>query len=187
MLLRSLTLVLVGAVLGACGTYYDPSDTYVIGLRWFDRGDYKTARELWEPLAAKRDCDAEFRLGLLYFLAYGVQRDVPRAISLWTKAANAGQPRAQYALGDLSFNSEADTRLYCRIGCDRLNLEDRAAALKWYLLAQRSATYENDKKYIAGVLPRIRATLTPEQQQTGEQAALQWQPSPSACHPRSLL
>lgn len=187
MLLRTLTLALVGAALTACGTYYDPSDTYVMGLRWFDRGDYKTARELWEPLAAKGDCDAEFRLGLLYFLAYGVERDVPKAVSLWTKAANAGQPRAMYALGDLSFNSEADTRFFCRIGCDGLSLEDRPAALKWYLLAQRSATYENDKKYIADVLPRIRAALTPEQQHAGERAASQWQPSPMACHPRSLL
>jgi TPR repeat protein len=103
--------------LAACATYYDPADRYVRGLRFFDRGDYRTARQQWEPLAAAGDCDAEFRLGLLYFLAYGVNRDVPKALALWNSAANRGQPRAQSALGDVYFRSEADTQLFCRIDC----------------------------------------------------------------------
>jgi TPR repeat protein len=185
--LRSVLLGLLTIALAACGTYYDPSDKYVVALRWFDRGDYKTARELWEPLAAKGDCDAEFRLGLLYFLAYGVDRDVPKAIALWTKAANAGQPRAQYALGDLALNREADTRLYCRTGCDGLALEDHQSALTWYLLADRDATYANDRKYLASVIPRSRAVLTDQQQRAAESTSDRWQPTPAACHPRSLL
>jgi hypothetical protein len=61
------------------------------------------------------------------------------------------------------------------------------AALKWYPLARRNATYENDKQYIAGALPRIRAVLTDRQQRSAELAATQWQPAPMACHPRSLF
>jgi len=170
----------------ACGTYYDPGDRYVRGLRVFDRGDYTTARQMWEPLVAAGDCDAEFRLGLLYFLAYGVDRDVPKALALWDSAANRGQPRAQYALGDVYFHSETDTRLFCRFGCDHVP-QDLARAYKWYLLAEKSAAYDNDKKYVAEVLPRIRARLSGEQRSEGEREAARWQPTPQACKPRRLL
>lgn len=180
--------VTVGAVafLMACGTYYDPGDDYVRGVRFFDRGNYVAAKQLWEPLAAKGDCDAEFRLGLLYFLAYGVERDVPKTISLWTSAANRGQPRAQYALGDINFHTEQGTRLFCRIGCEAVK-QDLISAYKWYLLAERHAYYDNDKRYVSEVLPRIRSKLSPEQKIEGEAAASAWKPTPVQCRPRELL
>jgi hypothetical protein len=182
---RAILFVAVVLVAG-CGTYYDPVDRYVRGLRFFDRGDYATARWLWEPLAAASDCDAEFRLGLLYFLAYGVDRDVPKALALWTSAASRGQPRAQCALGDVYFLSEADTRLVCRFGCERVS-QDLVVAYTWYLLAEKSALYDTDKTYVAGVLPRIRARLSDQQRREGERAAATWRPQPEACQPRRLL
>ena len=185
-MVRGLVLTVWVLTLGACGTYYDTFDSYVRGARFFDRGDYDTARRIWEPLVAEGDCDAEFRLGLLYFLAYDVERDVPKALALWTSAANRGQPRAQYALGDVYFMSEADTRFFCRIGCEGVRA-DLVAAYTWYLLAEKSAAYDNDKSYVAGVLPRIRARLTPQQKSEGEVAAARWKPVPAACKPRVLL
>jgi len=41
------------------GTYYDPSDPYVRGLRNFDRGLFYKALGDWEPLARAGDCDAQ--------------------------------------------------------------------------------------------------------------------------------
>ncbi len=172
--------------LAACGTYYDPTDEYVRGVRFFDRGNYTLAKQLWEPLVKDGDCDAEFRLGLLYFLAYGVKRDVPKAISLWTSAANRGQPRAQYALGDINFHSENDTRLYCRVGCESVE-QDLVSAYKWYLLAEKHAHYDNDKRYVAQVLPRIRSKLSSQQKIEGETAAGAWKATPVKCKPRELL
>src|SRR5580765_7010631 len=110
--------VLFGVVLASCGTYYDPSDTYIRGVRWYDRGNYNAARTDWEPLVEKGDCDAQYRLGLLYFLEKGVKRDIQKALSLWTSAAERSQPRAEWTLGDINFNSAEDTRLICRFGCE---------------------------------------------------------------------
>lgn len=177
---------LIGIVLTSCGTYYDPSDTYVRGVRWYDRGNYSAALKDWEPLAEKSDCDAQFRLGLLYFLEQGVKRDVQKTITLWTSAAERGHPRAQWSLGDINFNSAEDTRLACRFGCEGVK-KDIVTAYKWYLLAEKRAYYDNDKKYIAQVLPRIRAKLTPEQNAAGEKLASEWKPNPDDCKPRELL
>jgi Sel1 repeat-containing protein len=182
-------IVLAAALVSAgClpGTYYDPVDPYVRGVRFFDRGDYATARQIWEPLVTAGDCDAEFRLGLIYFLALGVNRDVPKALGLWTSAANRGQPRAQYALGDVYFHSEVDTQFFCRFGCENV-AQDLVTAYKWYLLAEKSAAYDNDKRYVAEVLPRIRARLSEPQRTEGEHEAAGWRPHPEACKPRRLL
>jgi len=84
------------------------------------------------------------------------------------------------------FHSEADTQLFCRFGCDTV-MPDLVAAYKWYLLAEKSAFYEGDKKYVALVLPRIRSKLSDQQRRDGERAAAEWQPQPTACSPRRLL
>jgi hypothetical protein len=174
------------ALLSACGTYYDPADAYVRGVRFYDRGAYVKAKEIWEPLVSAGDCDAEFRLGLLYFGGQGVDRDVPRAISLWTSAANRGQPRAQYSLADVYFHNEEGTMFVCRVGCDNVP-KDLTSAYKWYLLAEKSVSYDNDKKYMAHILPLIREKLSPEERRLGEEAAAKWTATPSACKPRVLL
>jgi hypothetical protein len=89
-------------------------------------------------------------------------------------------------LGDINFNSAEDTRLVCRFGCEGVK-KDIATAYKWYLVSEKRAYYDNDKKYIAQVLPRIRAKLTPAQTVAGEKLASEWKPTPDDCKPRELL
>jgi TPR repeat protein len=91
-----LTSFLLAIPLAACGTYYDPGDIYTRGLRWFDRGNYEQARLDWEGLAKTGDCDAQYRLGVLYFLGAGVPQDFAEARKHWLIAANQGQGFAQY-------------------------------------------------------------------------------------------
>lgn len=168
------------------GTYYDPFDEYVRGVRFFDRGDYETARQIWEPMADAGDCDAQFRMGLLYFLGYGVSRDVSKTLELWRAAADRGQPRAQIGLGDIYLMSEQDTQLFCRIRCDGI-MADRPFAYGWYLVAQRRAYYDNDKKYLASVIPRARTLISSDQATERERWANAWVATPSDCKPRQLL
>ena len=96
----------------------------------FYRGNFSAARSDWEPLAEKGDCDAQFRLGILYFQEQGVKLDVQKAISLWTTAAEGGQPRAQYTLGNLYFNSPEDTSFTCRLGRETIKKTEYCGCLQ---------------------------------------------------------
>ena len=178
-------LLLLGVfICGACGTYYDPADSYVRGVRFYDRGDYVAAKEIWDRLAEVGDCDAEYRLGLLRIEGRAVVADLDVARGWWERAANKGQPRAQLAVGDLSNSDNSYTRFYCTPDSCR---KDAAAAYKWYLLADKTAKYETDKQYVSKVLPRIRATLTLDERQEGERLAAEWRATPQLCDSRRLL
>jgi TPR repeat protein len=95
---RASCLVLGAAALGACGTHYDPGNSYVRGLRFFDRGQFANAMFYWKPLAEAGDCDAAYRYGVLFALGAGVPKDLDVARDWWTKAANQGNYRAQVML-----------------------------------------------------------------------------------------
>jgi hypothetical protein len=174
------------------GTYYDPFDAYVIGLRSYDRGAYQQAAERWAPLAKAGDCDAQFRYGLLYFRGVGIrdERDsgyaepnYAKALELWKSSANQGQPKAQMALGDLYYQGQRVT-----LGCSTCGVQrNLVVAYKWYLLGEKSAVYEGEKTYLSRILPSIRSEMTQLEREEGEKLAKEWKPSPSACKPRQLL
>lgn len=65
--------------------------------------DYQTAIAKWEPLAHKGDADAQFNLGLLYHSGIGGKFSEEVAVSLYKKAAEAGQPMAQAYLAAAYF------------------------------------------------------------------------------------
>lgn len=176
-MLGALALLLAG-----CGTYYDPTDNYIRGVRMYDRGDFVAARQWWEPLALAGDCDAQFRMGLLHVEGRAARQDIHEVMSWWNKAADQGQPWAQLSLGDFYNSDNSGTRLWCKIDCEK----DLTISYKWYLLGQKFAGRDNDKKYAALMLEKIRAQLTPEQKQQGEQLATEWKPAPQACKPRML-
>ena len=71
------------------------------GYAAWERGDYATARRLWEPLAAQNDPDALFNLGLLYKNGQGVPKDIRKAMDYFKQAAWYGSVDAAYNLGVL--------------------------------------------------------------------------------------
>ena len=174
-------------------TYYSISDDYVRGLRWFDRGmEHKnekymeTAASLWEPLAEKGDCDAEYRLGLLYFMGLGKPQSFERAYELWEKAASANQQRAQWALGDLSFQEEESVLHHCKKtpNCNiNKNLGD---ALFWYKLMEKAAKYDGEQEYVANILAKVTSEMNANQIQEVEIKVAEWKPIPKDCEPRNL-
>jgi hypothetical protein len=176
----------IGLALTGCmipHTYYDPVDPYVIGLRWFDRGNYTNAIIYWDPLVEKGDCDAEYMTGLLHFLGRGKPQNNAQALALWRKAANANQQRAQWALGDIYYQNRGTVVHNCAdCGVER----DLVTALFWYRLFEKSANYKGEKQYVAMILPKILAEMTPEQVKKAEILVSEWKPSPESCHPRHL-
>lgn len=71
------------------------------GCAAFDRGDYDRARAEWEPLAARGQAEAQFRLGCLYVFGQGVPEDHAMAFRLYRLAAEQGNADAQNNLGGL--------------------------------------------------------------------------------------
>ena len=89
------------------------------GLAAYNRRDFDGALKLWQPLADAGDVEAQYYLGIMYALGYGVAQDAATAAKWYRKAADTGLPKAQFRLA----------RLYdLGQGVD----EDSAQAMGWY-------------------------------------------------------
>lgn len=191
---RLFAILSLASVLVACtqGTYYDFGDTYTRGLRWFDRGNYEQARIDWESLAKAGDCDAEFRLGTLYFLGAGVAKDMEAARAHWVTAANQGQAIAQYLLAimyaqEITFVSTPirKVRFDCTRGCGvTKNLTE---ASKWAVLSTRFAVYDGLRKSTGEMIADYHRSMDAEQIAESERQIQNWSPSPALCKQRKLL
>ncbi len=65
-------------------------DDYSDGYSAYAKGDYKTAMELWKPLAEQGYAGAQFNLGLMYAKGEGVPEDKVLAYMWWNLAAANG-------------------------------------------------------------------------------------------------
>lgn len=180
LIISLLLLLITGCV---PNTYYSTTDEYVVGLRWNDRGDYASAAKYWDPLVSKGDCDAEYMVGQLYFLGRAKPQDNDKAIALWEKAANANQQRAQWAIADLYYQNSKVTYHTCKT----CNIEkNNVKALQWYMLFEKSAKYDGEKKYLAHILPHITSEMSAEEITKATKQAKTWKPSPKDCGARNL-
>jgi TPR repeat protein len=64
-----------------------------------ERGDYKTAFQIFQPLAEQGDADAQYNLGVMYHNGEGVPRDYAEAVKWYRLAAEQGDADAQHNLG----------------------------------------------------------------------------------------
>src|SRR6201994_610614 len=64
----------------------------------FQRGEYRTARELALPRAQAGDPKAMTMLGEIYSNGFGVKRDFAKAVDWYKRAADAGDREAMFAL-----------------------------------------------------------------------------------------
>ena len=175
-----------------CATYFDPSDEYVRGLRFFDRGAFGSANTIWEELARAGDCDAQFRLGTLYFLGAGVPQSDETARDWLLAAANQGQAFAQgllaimHAHDTIRISTVArDLTFDCTQGC---GIEkNMVAAYKWASLSERFSVYDGHRKSIQEILVKYGQALSTGQIADAKQQAQDWKPSPSQCKQRKLL
>jgi TPR repeat protein len=78
-----------------------PGGTAADGWHAFDVGDYKTALQIWEPLAQQGDANLQVLVGSLYDYGQGVPQDKKQALQWYVMAAEKGLGRAQLAAGSL--------------------------------------------------------------------------------------
>src|ERR1700760_3625947 len=64
----------------------------------FQRGEYRTTRELALPRAQAGDPKAMTMLGEIYSNGFGVKRDFAKAVDWYKRAADAGDREAMFAL-----------------------------------------------------------------------------------------
>lgn len=164
---------------------FTEKDPYIIGLRWYEYGEYDVARKYWEPLAEDGDCDAEFSFGLLYFEGRAVSKSYEKAREWWTKAANQGQPQAQAALGLMYAHGEIPYSPFrCGRGCGVS--KDLVMAYKWLGLASESGS-SREENQAKKLLEKINPEMTPEQITEAHGLIKKWRPDPSQCIPRRNL
>ena len=100
----------------------------------FDTGDYHSAYKLFKPGAEAGDSEAQNYLGVLYYLGLGVNRDLPKALHWYEKAALQGHPEAQFNYG-LMFHNAYGTE------------HDMTNAFKWYYASYRQGN-RNAERYM---------------------------------------
>ncbi|MZH40943.1 MAG: sel1 repeat family protein [Nitrospinae bacterium] len=104
------------------------------GWEAYQKKDYKTAFELWQPLAEKGDTRAQFFLGFMNDMGFGVAENDKEAVKWYRLAAEQGDSRAQLFLG---FMYDLGSGIQ----------EDNQEAAKWYKLAAEKG-YEKAKTEI---------------------------------------
>jgi len=95
------------------------------GLAAYKAGDFSTAEQEFELLAATGDVTAQKTLAHMYAIGQGVKEDDAQAIAWWTKAAQSGRAEAQW-------ESASEYHSGSRIQ------RDYTKAIAWYLLRKRT-------------------------------------------------
>ena len=67
-------------------------------LNAINRGDYKTAIDIWQNLANRGNNAAQFNLGLMYFKGDGGKQNLSKAAKWFRLAATQGNAEAQLNL-----------------------------------------------------------------------------------------
>ena len=83
-------------------------------LNAINRGDYKTAIDIWQNLANRGNNAAQFNLGLMYFKGDGVKQNLSKAAKWFRLAATQGNAEAQLNLGDI-FRDDTSVRVKHRL------------------------------------------------------------------------
>ena len=98
------------------------SADYEKGETAYQDGDYATALSELKPLANQGYDRAQFRLGWMYDMGYGVPEDDKHAVKWYTLAAGQGDSKAQTNLGYMYANG---------LG----TLQDLIRAHMWWIIA----------------------------------------------------
>jgi TPR repeat protein len=79
------------------------------GLEAFELENYAEAYHHWKEVADKGHPEAQYHIGWLYANGYGVNVDVPMAMSWWEKAAAQNHAPSQFALGMVYMTGDGKT------------------------------------------------------------------------------
>ena len=102
------------------------------GWKAYEKKDYKTARELWLPLAEKGEPRSQFFMGFMHDMGFGVPEDDKKAIKWYKLAAEQGDSRAQLFTGFMHDFGQGV-------------LENDQEAVKWYQLSAEQGYAEAEE------------------------------------------
>lgn len=86
-----------------------------VGYKYYERGNFKKALEIWSIEAKNGNGEAFYNMGLLYYFGNGVKKDLSIAYRYCKKAAFKGLPRAQNNLAFMYTKGRGIKKLYTRI------------------------------------------------------------------------
>ena len=75
-----------------------------IGYKYYQKGQYDKALEIWREEVTKGRKEAVYNIGLLYFFGKGVEKNIPLAFDYCRRAALMGSARAQNNLAFMYMN-----------------------------------------------------------------------------------
>ena len=105
------------------------------GAAAYDRGDYKTALSILQPLGETGNPVAQYFIGVMNLKGQGTDKNVQTALGWFQKSASAGYSMAQSYMGAFSRRGDLISQNYVE-------------ALRWYLLAAKQ-NHENAQYRIA--------------------------------------
>jgi uncharacterized protein len=138
-------------LLFACTETNDPK-------AFFEKGQYKKAYALWQPLANRGDFVAQNYIGIHHYLGLGTNKNYKLAKEWFEKAAIQGFADAQYNLGVMYENGE-----FVKV--------DYIVAATWFYLALESGN-DHAKRRMQGLLDEHK--LFPNQYNHAKELAKQY-------------
>ncbi len=132
------------------------SDVYQDGFNAYNRKEYKTAFDKWEPLAKHGNAQAQSNLGVRYVVGLGVTQDYKEAVKWFRLSAEQGEAEGQYNLGVMYAQG---------FGVK----QDYVQAHKWFSIAGANE-YENGYK-VRGI---IEKRMTLDQIAEAKKRAREW-------------
>lgn len=162
------------------------------GLAAFNEGDYETAMAECQPLADEGNVEAMFCVGRMYANGFGVDMNDDLALKWYGMAADAGHAEAQYSLGVMHANGwgvamdDGPAAEYYKMAADQgfppaltamgfsykhgAGVElDYVKAVMWFDIAAQRGDLT-----AAGEREDLSDSMTAEQLQSAQQAALDW-------------
>ncbi len=158
--LCTLCIISLLLLISACRTNIDPRDAYFKGMRQLARDKPEAVIEIWKPLAASGDCDAQYSYGMLLHLGDGVPKDPEAALEWWQRAANQGQAWAQLTLSGIylheivpAYTFRNNVWISCIRGCgwDK----DRIQSYMWARLSRDRGRRPLQRKYSDGFVKML--------------------------------
>ncbi|MBY0414970.1 MAG: sel1 repeat family protein [Bdellovibrionales bacterium] len=144
----------------------------------------KKAIDLFLPQAANGDCNAEHKVGYMYFTGTCVAQNNNKALDYFYKAANQGHPKAQIILGNLFYQNKNDPTIS---SCPDCQLQkDLSEALKWYTLATRETRRQTgkttDESFLRRVIGDIQKEIPEKKNREAKNKIANFKYTPSKCN-----
>ena len=158
-------IVMVVICVAASTTAWSQARLGTPGYDSYESGKYADALRHWLPEAEAGDPDIQARIGMMYLLGEGTEKDPKQAAHWFSESAKQNFGKAQYQLG----------RLYSSgTGVDK---DATMAFVMW------SAAGENGATRASTDLDELAATMTAEQKAMAEKKLAEWWEA----HPKAVV